>query len=304
MQNHGTTQCKLSNKPPATGRISINNKSIHLLTQILFLSLITMIASETLAAPRLMVTPTRLVFDGNTRSAQVSVINTGDETGTYRIELVNRRMTFEGQFEDVKTAQPGELFADNMVRYSPRQVVLEPGKSQVVRFMLRKRAGLEPGEYRSHILFKAIPKDAGLDVKSLAKSDNISISLTPIISISIPVIVRHGKTDASVAFSTVKYNPPPKQGALPSLYMELQRGGNQSVYGDMLVEYVQNDGVSTVIAQINGIAIYTPNDKRALTLPLKVPDGIDLKSGLIRVFYREKAGQKNSLLAETELKLP
>jgi hypothetical protein len=126
----------------------------------------------------------------------------------------------------------------------------------------------------------------------------------PIISISIPVIVRHGKTNASFAFSSVKYNPPPKQGALPSLYMEIKRDGNQSVYGDMLVEYVAENGVSNVIAQINGIAVYTPNDKRALTLALKVPDGLKMNSGVIRVFYRSKAGQENNLLAQTELRLP
>ncbi len=303
MQSHGITQQKLTATTALrqqTTRHQIEKFMVH--TLILLVTAIT--ASEGLAAPRLMVTPTRLVFDGNTRSAQVSVINTGDETGTYRIKLVNKRMTFEGKFEDIETAKPGELFADKMVRYSPRQVVLEPGKSQVVRFMLRKRAGLEAGEYRSHILFKAIPKDAGVDVKSIAKSDNISISLTPIISISIPVIVRHGKTDASVAFSSVKFNPPSREGALPSLYMEIKRNGNQSVYGDMLVEHVQDNGTSNVIAQINGIAVYTPNDRRALTLPLKVPNGLKLNSGIIKVFYRSKAGQEKNLLAKTELRIP
>ena len=303
MQSYGIPQRKLKHLP-ASHQLTTKYQIEKLLVQTIFLFLVAITASESFAAPRLMVTPTRLVFDGNTRSAQVSVINTGDETGTYRIKLVNKRMTFEGKFEDVETAKPGEMFADKMVRYSPRQVVLEPGKSQVVRFMLRKRAGLEAGEYRSHILFKAIPKEAGVDVKSVTKSDNISISLTPIISISIPVIVRHGKTDASVALSSVKYNPPPKEGALPSLYMEIKRDGNQSVYGDMLVEHVQDNGTSNVIAQINGIAVYTPNEKRALTLPLKVPDGLNITSGIIRVFYRSKAGQGNNLLAQTELRLP
>jgi len=303
MQSYGIPQRKLKHLP-ASQQLIMKYQVEKLLVQTIFLFLVAVTASESFAAPRLMVTPTRLVFDGNTRSAQVSVINTGDETGTYRIKLVNKRMTFEGKFENVETAKPGEMFADKMVRYSPRQVVLEPGKSQVVRFMLRKRAGLEAGEYRSHILFKAIPKEAGVDVKSIAKSDNISISLTPIISISIPVIVRHGKTNASVAFSSVKYNPPPKEDALPSLYMEIKRDGNQSVYGDMLVEHVQDNGTSNVIAQINGIAVYTPNEKRALTLPLKVPDGLNITSGIIRVFYRSKAGQGNNLLAQTELRLP
>lgn len=261
--------------------------------------------SDCLAGSNLLVTPTRIVFENRDRTAQVTVVNTGDETGTYRIELTNKRMTDSGTFENVDKSGPGELFADKMLRYSPRQVILEPGKSQIVRFSLRKPKGLENGEYRSHILFKAIPKDAGSNISSLEKSDKLSIRLTPIISISIPAIVRHGETRASVKFSSIEYMPPDKSMKHPSLFIRLDREGNQSVYGDLLAEFVQHDGSSSVLAQANGIAVYVPNHSRTFRLALtNVPANLDLKSGVVKVFYRDKPDKGGKVLAQTQLKVP
>lgn len=264
-----------------------------------------LLIGECLAGSNLLVTPTRIVFEGRDRTAQVTLVNSGDETGTYRIELTNKRMTDRGSFEDVEKAHPGELFADKMLRYSPRQVILEPGKSQIVRFSLRKPKGLEAGEYRSHILFKAIPKDAGSNISSLEKSDKLSIKLTPIISISIPAIVRHGETRASVKFSSVEFMPPDKSMKHPSLFIRLDREGNQSVYGDLLAEFVQHDGSSSVLAQANGIAVYVPNQSRTFRLALtNLPSNLDLKSGVVKVFYRNKPDKGGKVLAQTQLKVP
>ena len=78
-----------------------------------------------LAAPAhagLMLYPTRLVFDKNQRTAQIELINNGSKPATYRISLVNRRMTETGQFEPAATAAPDERFANDMLRFSPRLV--------------------------------------------------------------------------------------------------------------------------------------------------------------------------------------
>jgi P pilus assembly chaperone PapD len=261
-------------------------------------------AQQSYAASQLMVTPTRVVFDGESRTAQVTVINSGDTTGTYRISLVNKRMTVDGQFEEVKTPQPGELFADRMIRFAPRQVVLEPGKSQVVRLSLRKRSNLTAGEYRSHMLFKAVPQNAGADINTLGSQENISIQLTAIVSIAIPVIVRHGDTNASVSFASVKYQPAEKPDTTPQLSMEVQRSGNQSVYGDLLSEFVDNTGTSRVVARVNGVAVYSPNEKRRIELPLTTPPGVELRNGVLKVYYRSPASSGSKVLAQTQINIP
>lgn len=274
----------------------------------IYLSLLTLIVVSAInhaqAASQLMVTPTRIIFDGNTRSAKVTVINTGDESGTYRMSFINKRMTEDGKFEEIKETKDGELFSDKLVRFSPRQVVLEPGKSQIVRLSLRKPSKLAEGEYRSHLLFKAIPKDAGTSIKEAVKTDKISIKLTPIISITIPVIVRHGKTTAEANIASVSFNAADKKNPKPFLSMKINRTGNQSIYGDMLAEFIEDGGTSSVVAQINGVAIYSPNKSRTLDLPLTIPPGLNLKNGVINVFYRSPQDKGGKVLSQTQIKVP
>jgi P pilus assembly chaperone PapD len=233
------------------------------------------VISESYAGSQLMVTPKRIVFSKNMRSAQVTIINSGDETGTFRFSLNNKRMSLEGKLEDVKSAGEGDLFADKIIRFSPRQVVLEPGKSQVVRLGLRKPSGLKDGEYRSHMLFRAIPPDAGKSVEQIVKPQSgVSVKLTAIVGISIPVIVRHGKTDADVSIVTAKLVPRQAKEDRPHIMIEFEREGNQSVYGDLLAEFTTKDGDRKIVAQVSGVAIYTPGTKRRFKLPITVPPGV------------------------------
>ena len=261
--------------------------------------------SESYAGSKLMVTPKRIVFAKNMRSAQVTIMNLGDTAGTYRISLTNKRMSMEGRLENAASARPGDLFADKIIRFSPRQVVLEPGQSQVVRLGLRKPSGLKEGEYRSHMLFRAIPLDAGKNVEEIVKpKSGVSVSLKAIVGISIPVIVRHGKTDAEVSIISASFVPRQVKEDRPHIVMELERKGNRSVYGDFLAEFIAKDGTRNVVAQVNGVAIYTPGTKRRFNLPIKTPPELVLVNGTIQVFYRSPAEQGGKIMAQTQIKIP
>ena len=141
------------------------------------------------AVGQLMVSPTRVVFEGNERSKQVNLINNGAETARYRISLVRRTMNSDGKIQAVDENEPG-MYADEMVRFSPRQVSLAPGQSQTVRLMLRKKAGTADGEYRSHMMFQSLPDSTASDVNNLSsdRAKGLSIELIPVVGITIPVI--------------------------------------------------------------------------------------------------------------------
>ena len=109
------------------------------------------LAALLLASParsQILLSPTRVVFDGPARAIQVDVVNTSGKAAIYRLSVVNRRMTEDGDLVAIDSPLPGERFVGDMVRFSPRQLTLEPGSSQVVRLSLRKPADLPPGEYR------------------------------------------------------------------------------------------------------------------------------------------------------------
>ena len=263
-----------------------------------------LIANECIARSQLIVAPTRIVFSDKMRSSQVTILNAGDETETFRISFVNKRMTVDGEFKEIKEAKIGELFADKMVRYTPRQVELKPGQSQVVRLGLRKPANLDHGEYRSHMLFKAVPKDASRDIESSKSAEGIKIQLTAVIAISIPVIVRHGDTEASVSIVSASYQERQPKEDYPYIVLDLQRSGNRSVYGDFLAEFVDSDGSRKVISQAKGIAFYTPDKERRVRLPLVAPPGLELVNGVIQVFYRGPVDQGGKIMAQAQIKIP
>jgi len=269
----------------------------------ILLCLLTLTGNPSFAAAQIMVTPTRIVFDAKTRTETVTVINSGDEEGTYRILLVNKRMLPDGNIVNIKAPEGGEQFADKMIRYSPRQVTLKPGQSQVVRLSLRKPRDLKDGEYRSHMTFKALPnKKKGVDINTIDKdSKNIGVKLTAIISVTIPVIIRHGKTEVAVSIDSMKVSPPDAKSPNPVLSMTLKREGTQSVYGDFVAE-LDSNGKKTIVGQMNGVAVYTPNASRSITLPLTLPAGVQL-SGVLNVYFRNRGNRNNAILAQSILKV-
>lgn len=254
----------------------------------------------------LMLNPVRIVFENNQRAAQLDLINNGAETATFRISLVNRRMSETGEFSVIDSPAPGEQFANELLRYSPRQVVLAPGAGQAVRIMLRKPASLAPGEYRSHLIFEKVPEAQGatsIEMQGGSAGDEFAIKLTALVGASIPVIVRHGETAATVTLSQLALQSPSTDQA-PVLALQMERSGNRSVYGDLAVSFTPQGGAEQVIGKAGGIAVYTPNRLRRAKLALQPPPGLGLAHGTLRVTYRERLEHGGKLLAEAALVLP
>ncbi len=245
----------------------------------------------------LMLHPTRIVFDKATRSAQVELINNGSEPATYRLRLVNRRMGETGEFKAVDAPQPGELFAEPLLRFSPRQVTVPPGGAQTVRLMLKKDAELAPGEYRSHLQFDRVAEPAPVTTADAATSKEIGIVLSALVGASMPIIVRQGPVSAQVALTELHLD-----GAALSLLF--QRSGTASVYGDLAVTFTPRGGAPVAVGGMGGVAVYVPNPRRRAVLPLTPPAGVALKDGRLAVVYRERPDQGGAVLARADLEVP
>lgn len=264
----------------------------------------TLLALSWPAQADLMLHPTRIVFDKNQRAAQVELINNGTKPTSYRISLVNRRMTDAGQFEVADTPGEGERFADGMLRYSPRQITLQPGTAQTVRIMLRKPAELLDGEYRSHLLFDKLPDAEGsTSVENRgAQNSQIGVMINALVGASMPVIVRHGNVDATVKLAGLALQRDAARN--PVLVLRFERDGAGSVYGDVSVSFTPRGGKPEALAQVGGVAVYTPNRVRQAALPLRVPKGVTLAGGTLEVAYRDRPEAGGKLLAQASLNLP
>ena len=261
-----------------------------------------------LAAPAmadLMVYPTRIVFEKNQRAAQLELINSGQETATYRISIVNRRMSEIGEFSPADTPLAGESFAADLLRYSPRQVVLAPGVGQTIRVSLRKPADLPEGEYRSHLQFDRVPEAGGatsIDAAGI-KPGEVGVQLKALVGVSIPLIVRHGETTAGVALTGLQLLKS-SAGQPPLLAAVLNRSGNRSVYGDLGATFTPRGGPPQEVGKAGGVAVYTPNALRRVKLELQPPPGLALAGGTLRLSFRERPEAGGKLLAEAAIELP
>src|SRR5690349_23507540 len=104
----------------------------------------------------LLVAPTRIVLDGR-RAGEIILNNIGDEPATYRISVEFRRMTSDGDLTEVSEPNAQEKAAEDMIVYAPRRVTLAPHEPQSIRIAARAPHGLPDGEYRVHLLFRAVP---------------------------------------------------------------------------------------------------------------------------------------------------
>lgn len=258
---------------------------------------------NTRAQGDLLISPKRVVFEGNKRSMDLNLANVGEDTATYAISLVQIKMTEEGGFETITEPDEGQLFASPYLRFFPRSVTLGPHEAQTVKIQIVKAGSLAPGEYRSHVYFRAVPKEKPLGEEEVTRQDpaSISVKLVPIFGITIPVIIRVGKPIVSVTLSDLALRY--ESDTIPKLKFTFNRTGNYSVYGDISVDHVSTMGAVTRVGIANGLAVYTPNTKRSFEFSLINTSGLDLKSGKLIVTYSAPSDVKPEKYAEAELML-
>ncbi|RHW17636.1 molecular chaperone [Sphingomonas gilva] len=260
-----------------------------------------MLASAAAAAPvlaqgDLLVAPTRVVLDGE-RGTEVILNNIGNETAVYRVSLEVRRMTADGKLDEIAEAEASEAekAALAMISYAPRRVELAPNQPQAIRIGVRAPEGLPDGEYRVHMLFRAIP-DAKAPSAGDAPATGVSIALTPIYGVTIPVIVRQGSLRATASIAGAQLVDTPEGRGFS---LDLTREGMRSTYGEIRV---LKPGEAKPALQARGIAVYPEVARRNLTLP--IPEEVAAKlAGPATVQYLEDGEEGGRVIAEAKVVL-
>lgn len=240
----------------------------------------------------LLVAPTRVVMNGG-GSAEVVLSNIGSAPATYRITVELRRMDGEGDFSDVaeESANAVERAALDMIRYAPRRITLLPGQPQAVRISARPAPDLPDGEYRVHMGFRAIP--AAMTPEEAAKeaaAGGLSIRLTPVYGITIPVFVRKGRLEGGAALANPRLV---KDGEHTFVELDMSRSGQRSVFGMIEGKTARGEQVF----QLRGIAVYPEVTQRKVRVPVTAEQQAKL-TGPVRIEYRELPENGGQLIAE------
>ena len=265
---------------------------------------ITLFPSYLLAQGDLIVFPKRIVFEGSQKMHTLNLANTGEQKAKYTISFVQIRMKEDGGFENITEPDSGQYFADPHLRIFPRTVTLEPKESQLIKIQLRKAKLINEGEYRSHIYIRSIPNKAPLsnDRNELNEdSSEVVVRLVPIYGITLPVLIRVGKSLTDVNLSNLSFEM--INDTIPTLNMTINRTGNISVYGDINVDHISSNGDITKVGNIQGVAVYTPNELRKCVYQLNKIDNLDYHKGKLQITYSSRREDKDSKLIKEELRL-
>ena len=238
-------------------------------------------AQITTVGANLNVSPNRLVFAPNMRSATVLVFNTGAATATYNISLVDRVMTPQGAIVAAEDAGKNPAAAaalarlksaKDMIVFTPHRVVLAPGENQTIRIVVLRPDALVDGDYRTHLTITAVPPpDQGLTAEQAANqaAGSLSVRLTALFSLTIPLIVRQGQPNAAANIGDIRYQPPIPGGPAGGVVsVDILRKGASSLYGVVEVRDARAAKSAKPLGALGGIGVYAEIDQRVVNVPL------------------------------------
>lgn len=243
-------------------------------------------------AQALRLTVKRVIFEGSVRSENIIIINSKDTPETYRIGWRPMYMNDKGRliaFEDqAETIPKSYKKVEDMIRYAPRRITVDPRSSQQIRLLLRRPGDLPDGEYRNHLYIMT----ERLDNENKTKDGN---SLTALPGISIPVFVRKGNLNVAASFNRLSFRD---IGNAVKIDLSINRQGNKSLYGELELVCNLDQGDEYVLHTISNLAIYTDTALRAQTIKvLKNETSVPCKALYARLWGN--TAEDRILLAET-----
>lgn len=255
------------------------------------------------AQGNLLVAPIRVVFEGSKQKEDLNLTNIGQDTAVYLISFIHYKMKEDGSFLQLENVDSLTTRADKYLRIFPRKVVLPPGESQTIRMQYRKPTDLKEGEYRSHLYFRAEKEVSALGMNT-ANTDTtkMSVSITPVFGISIPVIIRNGNLDYKMSLSDVQLTT--VNDTTSNLTFNINRSGLRSSYGNLTAEFVPAQGKPFVVGMANGVGVYTDLSARKFSMLIRNRVEQRLKNGKIVIRYATSREDGDTELAKTEFRIP
>lgn len=241
--------------------------------------------SVTTVGANLNISPKRVTFDRNRRSATVYIYNQGAAPGTFDIAFVDRVMLPDGQIvtaSDAETKPDEKTIADNLksaahvLLVSPRRVTLAPGQGQTIRLRIASVPADATGEYRTHLTVTSIPPPSvGLTAEQAARGaqNQITFQIASVFGISIPAIVRFSEPDVRAAIQNahIEYAQLALGGGAPKrtpvMVFDLVREGSSSLFGNIDIHSLSQRG-GQPLGLARGLGVYPEIQKRIVRIPL------------------------------------
>ncbi|WP_067214801.1 fimbrial biogenesis chaperone [Marinomonas gallaica] len=250
------------------------------------------VATQTYAS--LLISPVRSVLSERDRTQVITLINTGNETRSYRVEWRQLIAVPEGGYREYTEEEKKRIAGlEKIVRVTPKQVSLQPGQRQSVKVLLRKPESLAEGEYRSHLSFVALPLNSAQE----NNQSETSLKLQLLMSYSMPVIYRVGSVFVNPQITDISLVHK-KQTGTTNIKVDLFHDDLFSTHGRLIAFWTPKNGQTRQVGLLNGYNFY-PETKNATT---QFPwQDFKLEPGTLEVRYEGQSEFAGLLLSQKML---
>ena len=204
---------------------------------LLLLAIISLVPMLAQAGAVLFIHPTLVLFEGNERSAEITLTNRGDETGTFEMSWTDMAMTAEGGLMKYDGQAPWSI--QSYVRYSPRRVTLAPSESQIIRIAVRRGLDIAEGEYYSHFRVLTLnSEDSSADLSDAEEEAAASaIVIAARSAVAVPIIWRNSRATPSASIEAVRIDQDSNKLTVDVRFVSVNASGAKGylfVYGVLL----------------------------------------------------------------------
>ncbi|MCI5060571.1 MAG: hypothetical protein MRY79_05820 [Alphaproteobacteria bacterium] len=262
------------------------------------------------SAHAVKIIPPRLVISPDTKIEHMFIKNNSNKKETYRLSWKHIGMNKEGKIINLDKfgfdKAPGYKGVDNIIRFSPRRVTLEPGQTQRVTFMLRRPPNLEAGEYRSHFFVQREPQTPpAATSETQSNTGNSTVQFDVLVSRAVPIYVLHGETNAEFTLldAQLEKNPNRKEKHSPKhfVHFDVQKAGNRSVIAVADIFCAAQGKDLKINKASKSFAIYAEGEFRKEKMAVEVPAG-GCPSMTVRIKGHPNDVLANQILGEMAVK--
>ncbi len=272
-------------KKPA-GKIFAN---IMLVVLVLFCTTVTMPARADL-----MIAPLRIFFGPQDRTAEITLINTANDTNTYRVQLIHNLMNETGGYTEQQTSIDPNFDISQMVVFSPRQVTIPPGGRQKIRVTAKRLPNLAEGEYHAHLRMQRIAQQKGSDLS--IPEEGMRMGVAANLGFAIPIILRHGAQNVQARITAARFIPAAESETRePQMEVTLERTGKHGTIGKIIIFWQKPDGSEALVGQLNNAAIFTELSRRIARINLRIGN---IVGGKMRVVYMGEGPDSGQIFDE------
>lgn len=212
-------------------------------------------------------TPQIISIEDGQRADSITILNQADYAKVYEFEWEHRVQLPNGKRDVLKDGETVEGYrpAEPYITFSPRRVIIQPGDTQQVRFLVRRTADMVPGEYHSHFVIKPDRLGKGKAPEATGKELGGVLNITA--HYSMPVFLRQGKTKLDFEYDSIKTY---EEDGKDIIEVDITNNSTRSTY-------LQNRLVCTINGEAKDYNIVTNRlyvEARTINKKLKFRDGM------------------------------